>query len=68
MVDDAVAFSGADVTVRRWDTVQHRLEHQPVSIRAAELYGPYHDVQALVDGNAALALAKLVRERRGDGA
>ena len=39
-----------------------------MSIGRREPYGPYHDVQALVDGNAALALAKLVRERWRNGA
>lgn len=69
VVDDAVAFSGGqDVTVRRWDTVQHRLEHPTRVDPGGEPYGPYHDVQALVDGNAALALAKLVRERWRNGA
>ena len=69
VVDDAVAFSGGqDVTIRRWDTVQHRLDHPGRVDPGGEPYGPYHDVQALVDGNAALALAKLVRERWRNGA
>jgi phospholipase D1/2 len=69
VVDDAVAFSGGqDVTIRRWDTVQHPLDHPGRVDPGGEPYGPYHDVQALVDGNAALALAKLVRERWRNGA
>ena len=69
VVDDAVAFSGGqDVTIRRWDTVQHRLDQPGRVDPGGEPYGPYHDVQALVDGNAALALAKLVRERWRNGA
>ena len=69
VVDDAVAFSGGqDVTIRRWDTIQHRLDHPGRVDPGGEPYGPYHDVQALVDGNAAFALAKLVRERWRNGA
>ena len=35
---------------------------------AGEPYHPYHDVQAMVDGKAALALAELVRDRWSRGA
>ncbi len=64
VVDDAIAFCGGqDVTIRRWDTVQHSLDN-PVRVDpTGKPYAPYHDVQAIVDGDAALALAKLVRER-----
>ena len=64
VVDDAVAFCGGlDVTIRRWDT----REHQPDDPRRVDPggspYPPFHDVQAIVDGDAAVALAELARER-----
>jgi phospholipase D1/2 len=69
VVDDAIAFSGGqDVTVRRWDTNQHPLDHPSRVDPAGKPYAPYHDVQAVVDGSAALALANLVRERWKNGA
>jgi phospholipase D1/2 len=57
-----------DVTIRRWDTNQHPLDHPSRIDPTGKPYAPYHDVQAIVDGNAALALAKLVRERWKNGA
>ena len=56
VVDDAIAFCGGqDVTIRRWDTVQHSLDN-PVRVDpTGKPYAPYHDVQTIVDGDAALA-------------
>jgi uncharacterized membrane protein YdjX (TVP38/TMEM64 family)/phosphatidylserine/phosphatidylglycerophosphate/cardiolipin synthase-like enzyme len=69
VVDDAIAFAGGqDVTIRRWDINQHPLDHPSRVDPTGRPYAPYHDVQAVVDGNAALALAKLVRERWKNGA
>jgi phospholipase D1/2 len=69
VVDDAVAFSGGqDLTIRRWDSSLHRLDDPDRVDPAGESYAPYHDVQAVVDGKAALALAELVRERWRNGA
>jgi len=64
VIDDAVAFAGGlDLTIRRWDTP----EHTPMNSRrvdpAGALYPPFHDVQMIVDGDAAAALGDLVRER-----
>jgi len=64
VVDDAVAFvGGLDLTQHRWDTSAHRpdepLRHDP----DGKPYGPFHDVQAMVDGAAARALGELVRAR-----
>ena len=54
MVDDAVAFSGGlDLTIRRWDTSAHKLDNPHRVDPAGEPYPPFHDVQALVDGEAA---------------
>ncbi|MDJ0947613.1 MAG: VTT domain-containing protein [Alphaproteobacteria bacterium] len=64
VIDDAIAFCGGlDLTIRRWDTPAHSV-HEPRRVDpAGETYPPFHDVQMLVDGAAAAALAALVRER-----
>jgi phospholipase D1/2 len=64
VVDDRVAFSGGcDLTMRRWDTNEHAVDQpgrlDPDGVR----YAPFHDVQMMVDGDAALSLAEIVRDR-----
>ena len=69
VIDDAVAFvGGIDVTIRRWDTSAHRLDDPQRVDPAGAPYGPFHDVQAMVDGDAAAALADLARTRWARGA
>ncbi|MPZ39884.1 MAG: phospholipase [Rhizobiales bacterium] len=64
VIDDAIAFSGGlDLTTRRWDTREHRLDDPRRVDLAGIPYAPFHDVQAIVDGQAAAALAKLARRR-----
>ncbi len=64
VVDDVLAFSGGlDITRRRWDTPEHRPLDRRRRDQAGEPYAPFHDVQALVSGEAAAALGVLVRER-----
>lgn len=64
VVDDAVAYSGGlDLTVRRWDTPEHALDNPRRVDPAGRPYPPFHDVQALVDDDAARALAELARTR-----
>jgi phospholipase D1/2 len=64
VIDDAIAFSGGlDVTIRRWDTPAHELNKPGRVDPAGKPYAPFHDVQALVDGAAARALAELARAR-----
>src|SRR5690606_35912464 len=64
VIDDAVAFSGGlDLAVRRWDTPEHKLADPRRRGPGGEGYRPFHDVQAMVDGEAAAALGALVRER-----
>ena len=64
VVDDAVAFSGGlDLTIRRWDTSQHRVDEPRRIDPAGQPYRPFHDVQMMVDGAAARALGDLARER-----
>ena len=64
VVDDSVAFTGGlDLALRRWDTSEHSPEH-PGRIDVSGCgYPPFHDVQLMVDGPAALALAVLARRR-----
>jgi phospholipase D1/2 len=64
VIDDAVAFSGGlDLTIRRWDTNSHQVDDPHRRDPAGKPYPPFHDVQMVVDGNAARALAELARER-----
>ncbi len=63
-VDDKVAFSGGlDLTVRRWDTCAHKPDDTRRVDPAGKPYGPFHDVQMVVDGDAAGALSELLRDR-----
>jgi phosphatidylserine/phosphatidylglycerophosphate/cardiolipin synthase-like enzyme/uncharacterized membrane protein YdjX (TVP38/TMEM64 family) len=64
VIDDAIAFSGGlDITVRRWDTSAHAVDNPHRVDHAGAPYPPFHDVQMLVDGDAAAALAELARQR-----
>lgn len=64
IVDDAVAFCGGlDLTIRRWDTARHDLSDPRRVDPSGKPYQPFHDVQVLVDGKAAEALAHLARQR-----
>ncbi len=65
VIDDQFAVCGGiDMTSERWDTPEHKendpRRHKPMSPR---LYGPWHDLTMLVEGDAAQALAELGRER-----
>jgi phosphatidylserine/phosphatidylglycerophosphate/cardiolipin synthase-like enzyme/membrane protein DedA with SNARE-associated domain len=64
VVDDEIAFSGGfDLGKHRWDSSQH-LPDDPRRLDPDNLpYPPFHDVQMLVSGPAAVSLAKLARER-----
>lgn len=64
VIDDSVAFvGGLDLAVRRWDTSEHR-PHDPRRVDpSGQPYPPFHDVQLLVEGEAAAALGMLARER-----
>ena len=64
VVDDCVAFSGGlDLTSRRWDTPKHDVHNRWRVDPAGKPYRPFHDVQAMVDGDAARALSEIARER-----
>jgi phospholipase D1/2 len=64
VVDDAVAFSGGiDLTATRWDTPEHRPDDPRRLDPRGQPYPPVHDVQLVVDADAAAALGELARER-----
>lgn len=65
VIDDRFAVCGGiDMTSERWDTPEH-LEDDPRRRKpySRTLYGPWHDLSMLVEGDAAAALAELGRER-----
>ncbi len=64
VIDDRFAVCGGiDMTTDRWDTPAH-IDEDPRRRRAnGRLYGPWHDLTMLVEGDAARALGDLGRER-----
>jgi phosphatidylserine/phosphatidylglycerophosphate/cardiolipin synthase-like enzyme/uncharacterized membrane protein YdjX (TVP38/TMEM64 family) len=70
VIDDAVAFAGGlDIADRRWDTPEHAA-NDPRRVDVNDRpYPPTHDVQMIVDGDAAAALGDLVKDhwRRAAG-
>ena len=64
VIDDIIAFCGGlDLTLRRWDTDSHDVENPERVDPAGVSYPPYHDLQMMVDGEAAVVLGKLARAR-----
>ncbi len=64
VIDDAVAYCGGfDLTTRRWDTPAHDIHDDNRVGADGVAYRPFHDLQMLVDGDAALALGEVIRER-----
>jgi phosphatidylserine/phosphatidylglycerophosphate/cardiolipin synthase-like enzyme/uncharacterized membrane protein YdjX (TVP38/TMEM64 family) len=64
VVDDRIGFAGGlDLTIRRWDTPEHRSDDPRRTDPKGVIYAPTHDVHVAVDGEAAVALGELVRER-----
>ncbi len=64
VIDKAAAFvGGLDLTIRRWDTSEHRVSHPQRCDPARNPYGPFHDVQCMVDGEAAAFLGVLAERR-----
>ncbi|MCX2723964.1 phospholipase D-like domain-containing protein [Roseibium salinum] len=63
-IDDTVAFvGGVDLTTGRWDTRAHLSRDRRRRGLNGRRHGPVRDVQMIVDSDAAVALADLVRER-----
>lgn len=64
VVDDATAFVGGfDLARSRWDTPAHRADDPERVNEDGRPYAPFHDVQVVVEGEAAAALGDLCRER-----
>ena len=64
VIDDTIAFTGGvDLSIRRWDR-DARLPKDPrrVDPRGAQ-YDPIHDVQMIVEGDAAAYLGSIARKR-----
>lgn len=64
VIDDRLAFvGGLDLTRCRWDTPEHAAENPLRRDPDDKPYAPFHDVQAMVDGDVARALGELARRR-----
>lgn len=63
-IDDQLAFAGGiDLSKWRWDTPEHLADDPRRVDPTGRGYNPYHDVQLMVEGDAARALGDLARER-----
>jgi phosphatidylserine/phosphatidylglycerophosphate/cardiolipin synthase-like enzyme/uncharacterized membrane protein YdjX (TVP38/TMEM64 family) len=64
IIDDDVAYcGGVDLTVRRWDIAAHHPCEPRRRDNWRKPYVPLHDVQIVVQGEAAAALAERARSR-----
>lgn len=64
VVDDRVAFiGGIDFGRRRWDSRRHRVDEPGRRSPDGDDYRPFHDVQAVVSGDAAKVLGDRARQR-----
>jgi phosphatidylserine/phosphatidylglycerophosphate/cardiolipin synthase-like enzyme/uncharacterized membrane protein YdjX (TVP38/TMEM64 family) len=64
VIDDALAFCGGfDISKWRWDTSAHVAEEPRRRDPDGDRYPPYHDLQMIIDGDAAAALGELFVER-----
>lgn len=63
-IDDHIAYTGGiDLTVKRWDSVAHHAEDDRRRAHDGDAYGPVHDVQMRVEGEAAICVSEIARER-----
>lgn len=64
VIDDRVAFvGGLDITRCRWDTPEHAPDDPRRTDVDGKPYGPFHDVQMIVEGPVAQSLGELARTR-----
>lgn len=64
VIDDTVAFCGGiDMTHERWDSRGHEPHDRRRRTPSGSYYGPWHDVTAALEGDAAKALGDLARMR-----
>ncbi|WP_159714735.1 phospholipase D-like domain-containing protein [Geminicoccus flavidas] len=63
-IDDQLAFvGGIDLTVKRWDTWRHKARDRRRIDPEGDHYEPVHDMQMVVEGEAAEAVAAVARAR-----
>lgn len=63
-IDDGIAFvGGMDLTIDRWDTPDHESDCALRVKPDGTPYGPVHDVQMIVEGEAARTLAAIAERR-----
>ncbi len=64
VIDDRLAFvGGMDLCGHRWDTTEHKSGDERRKDPWKPAYGPFHDAQAAVSGDAARIVAAYARER-----
>ncbi|MFC3124831.1 VTT domain-containing protein [Pseudoroseomonas globiformis] len=64
VIDNSLAFAGGlDLTIRRWDTPEHKPVHPFRVDHRDEAYPPFHDIQMMVEGEAANALGEVFSMR-----
>jgi phospholipase D1/2 len=64
VIDDRVAFvGGIDLSRWRWDTSDHRVDDPRRTDPDGNSYPPFHDMMLLVEGDVAVRLGELARER-----
>jgi phosphatidylserine/phosphatidylglycerophosphate/cardiolipin synthase-like enzyme len=63
-IDDVIAFvGGIDLTVNRWDTQDHKPDDKRRVCADGSLYAAVHDIQMVVDGEAAASVAAVAYDR-----
>ncbi|MDQ8205528.1 VTT domain-containing protein [Pelagicoccus sp. SDUM812003] len=63
-IDDSIAFcGGTDVSISRWDRIEHRFEDPDRVNPDGKPYMPYHDIHAAMTGEVVDALQEVVSER-----
>jgi phospholipase D1/2 len=64
VIDDSVAFAGGfDLSRARWDTPDHIVDDPRRMDPPGKIHDPFHDIQMVVDGDAARRLGDLFRRR-----
>ncbi|WP_175687156.1 VTT domain-containing protein [Burkholderia anthina] len=64
VIDDRLAFvGGLDLTRARWDTSAHAADDPRRRDAQGVAHGPFHDAQAMFDGDAAAAIGEQARAR-----
>ena len=64
VIDGVLAFvGGLDLTIRRWDTSAHDAHHPLRIYPDGKPYPQFHDVQCMLDGEAAASLTEVAQNR-----